>query len=58
MVSFLSPAFFGLAIGLGAAVTGDANTQYWGILGIALVLLAGLLVMIPVKEHHEHTPLR
>ena len=58
VVSFLSPAFFGLAIGLGAAVTGDANTQYWGILGIALVLLAGLLVMIPVKEHHEHTPLR
>lgn len=58
VVSFLSPAFFGLAIGLGAAVTGDTNTQYWGILGVALVLLAGLVVMIPVKEHHEHTPLR
>lgn len=54
VVSFLSPMLFGLAIGLGAAVTGEANTQYWGILGVAVVLLAGLVVMIPVKEHHEH----
>lgn len=54
VVSFLSPMLFGLAIGLGAMVTGQANTQYWGILGIVLVLAAGLLVMIPVKEHHEH----
>jgi UMF1 family MFS transporter len=55
VVSFLSPAAFGLAMGLGAAITGKENTQYWGILGIALILLAGLLVMLPVKEHHEHS---
>lgn len=49
-ISFLSPIFFGAAIALGAAVTGEENTQYWGILGIAVILLAGLLVMLPVKE--------
>ncbi len=53
VVSFLSPAAFGLAIGLGAAVTGKENTQYWGILGIVLVLLAGLVVMIPVQERQQ-----
>lgn len=55
VVSFLSPAAFGLAIALGAMLTGKENTQYWGILGIVLILLAGLLVMLPVKEHHEHS---
>ena len=53
-ISFLSPAAFGLAIGLGALVTGNDNTQYWGILGIVLVLAAGLIVMIPVKERTDH----
>ena len=53
VVSALSPAAFGGAILLGAAVTGQENTQYWGILGIVLILLAGLLVLAPVKEHHE-----
>lgn len=50
-ISFLSPLFFGLAIGLGHWVTGEANTQYWGILGIVVILVAGLLVLIPVREH-------
>ena len=50
-VSFLSPAALGAAIWLGAAITGQENTQYWGILGIVVVLLAGLLVLIPVREH-------
>lgn len=50
VVSFVSPAAFGLMIGLGALVTGEENTQYWGILGIVAVLLAGLLVMLPVQE--------
>lgn len=53
VVSFLSPAMFGLSIGLGAAVTGEANTQYWGILGIVVVLVAGLLVMIPVRQEQR-----
>jgi len=55
VVSFLSPALFGLAIALGHAVTGRENTQYWGILGITVVLLAGLIAMIGVKEPGEHT---
>jgi UMF1 family MFS transporter len=55
VVSFLSPAAFGLFIGLGALVTGAENTQYWGILGIVLILAAGFAVMLPVKEHGEHT---
>ena len=52
-ISFLSPLAFGAFIAIGAAVTGSENTQYWGILGIALILLAGLLVLIPVKSHEE-----
>ncbi|MGM0386255.1 MAG: MFS transporter [Actinomycetota bacterium] len=53
VVSFMSPAAFGLMIGLGALVTGKENTQYWGILGIVVVLLAGLIVMIPVKQQQR-----
>ncbi|WP_435198546.1 MFS transporter [Janibacter sp. GS2] len=49
VVSFLSPAAFALFIWLGSVVTGDDNTQYWGILGIALVLIAGLALLLPVK---------
>ncbi len=52
-VSFLSPLAFGGAIGLGHAVTGEANTQYWGILGIVVILIAGLALMLRVREHHE-----
>lgn len=55
VVSFLSPLAFGAFIGLGALITGRENTQYWGILGIVLILAAGFAVMIPVKEHDEHT---
>ena len=55
VVSFLSPAAFGIFIALGALVTGADNTQYWGILGIVLILAAGFAVMLPVKEHTEHT---
>lgn len=54
VVSFLSPLAFGAFIGLGAVVTGQENTQYWGILGIVLVLAAGFAVMLPVKEHGSH----
>lgn len=53
VVSFLSPAAFALFIWLGAVITGEDNTQYWGILGIALVLVAGLVVLLPVKSPEE-----
>ncbi len=55
VVSFLSPLAFGGFIALGALITGAENTQYWGILGIVLILAAGFAVMLPVKEHGEHT---
>lgn len=51
-VSFLAPTMFGLAIAVGVAVTGSAeeSAQYWGILGVVLVLLAGFLVALFVKQ--------
>jgi Permeases of the major facilitator superfamily len=49
-VSFVSPMFYGLAITIGGAVVGDsADATYWGILGIALVLLIGFFLLLPVK---------
>ena len=50
-VSFLSPAMFSLAIGLGMAVTGleAGEAEYWGILGILAVLVLGLLLLLPVR---------
>jgi UMF1 family MFS transporter len=49
--TFLSPLMFTVFIGIGAAIAGPgANVQYWGILGIVLVLLAGLLLLLPVKS--------
>jgi len=49
--TFLSPLMFTLFITIGVAVLGEgSNAQYWGILGIVLVLLVGLLLMIPVKS--------
>jgi UMF1 family MFS transporter len=50
VVSFLSPAAFGLMIALGAAITGQHNTQYFGILGIVAILAIGFFAMIPVKK--------
>lgn len=53
VVSFISPAAFAAAIWLGARLSGEENTQYWGILGIALVLVAGLAVLLPVRAPEE-----
>ena len=41
---------FGAAIGIGGAITGSDDAQYFGILGIVLVLLVGAVAMIPVRE--------
>ncbi|WP_206056620.1 MFS transporter [Nocardioides sp. GY 10113] len=47
-VSFLAPAAFAIAIWLGATVTGSTSddAEYWGILGIAAVLLLGLGLLL------------
>jgi UMF1 family MFS transporter len=45
-VSFLAPLLFATFVAIGGA-------QYWGILGIVIVLLAGLLLLIPVRSPHR-----
>lgn len=53
VVSSLSPFAFGTAVVLGARITGEANTQYWGILGVVLVLALGLAALLPIKLSHD-----
>ncbi|MDQ0848588.1 UMF1 family MFS transporter [Arthrobacter sp. B3I9] len=48
-VSFLAPALFTLCITVAAPLVEPGGAQRWGILGIMVVLLAGLLVLLPVK---------
>jgi UMF1 family MFS transporter len=45
-VSFLAPLSFALTV----TIFGET---YWGILGIMLVLLLGLLLLLPVKAHQQ-----
>jgi UMF1 family MFS transporter len=45
-VSFLAPTAFALFVTVG-------GEQYWGILGIVLVLFIGLLLLIPVRAKQE-----
>ncbi|MDC4232372.1 MFS transporter [Actinomyces sp. B33] len=54
-VSFLAPAMYGLFLRIGESVTpAGQDFTYWGILGIILILLAGLLLTLPVKAHRAH----
>ncbi|MGG5175010.1 MFS transporter [Pseudarthrobacter sp. J1763] len=55
-VSFLAPALFTLCIAIAAPLVAEGQAQRWGILGIMVVLLAGLLVLLPVKSPEEITP--
>ncbi|UVJ39260.1 MFS transporter [Arthrobacter sp. CJ23] len=48
-VSFLAPALFTLCIAVATPLVAQGEAQRWGILGIMVVLLTGLLVMLPVK---------
>lgn len=52
-VSFLAPALWAVSITIGAAVTDQSqdDAQYFGILGIMVVLLIGLVLILPVKDH-------
>ena len=49
-VSFLAPALFTLCIALATPLVAPGEAQRWGILGIMVVLLTGLLVLLPVKS--------
>ncbi|MEA5457214.1 MFS transporter [Sinomonas sp. JGH33] len=48
-VSFLAPSLFSLSIAIAAPLVAEGQAQRWGILGIMVVLLAGLLVLLPVR---------
>ncbi len=48
-VSFLAPMLYGIAITIGTAITGQDGTPF-GILGVSVILLAGLLLLLPVKQ--------
>lgn len=52
-VSFLSSVAWSASILAGAALTGTNQTQYFGILGIMLVLALGLVALLAVKEPHR-----
>lgn len=55
-VSFLAPMLFAAAIALGQQVLAPgADAQYWGILGIALVLAVGLALLLPVRATPAET---
>ncbi|MDR0847993.1 MAG: MFS transporter [Propionibacteriaceae bacterium] len=52
VISFLSPALFGVMVWVGSKVSGvssDVSAQHWGLWAIAIVLAAGFLVLLPVK---------
>lgn len=51
-VSFLAPAMTAAFISLGSFVAGG-SAQHWGILGIVLILLVGLVAMLPVKPQAQ-----
>ncbi|OFI36778.1 hypothetical protein BIU82_11940 [Arthrobacter sp. SW1] len=52
-VSFLAPTLFTLCIAIATPLVAAGEAQRWGILGIMVVLLAGLLVLLPVKAPAE-----
>ncbi|AYD90531.1 MFS transporter [Actinomyces sp. 2119] len=48
-VSFLAPMMYGAFLGVGASVEG-ASATHWGVLGVVAVVLAGLLLMLRVRD--------
>ena len=52
-VSFLAPTLFTLCIAVAAPLVAEGEAQRWGILGIMVVVLAGFLVLLPVKPPSE-----
>lgn len=52
-VSFLAPTLFTICIAVATPLVAEGEAQRWGVLGIMVVLLAGLLVLLPVKPPSE-----
>lgn len=55
-VSFLAPSLFSLCITIATPFVAAGQAQRWGILGIMVVLLAGLLVLLPVRPPARVNP--
>ncbi|MBO0983003.1 MFS transporter [Rathayibacter sp. SD072] len=57
--SFLAPAAFAAFVSIAAAASGgdESNVQYWGILGLVLVLAVGLVLLLPVRRPPAGAPL-
>ncbi|MFJ3957176.1 MFS transporter [Arthrobacter sp. NPDC090010] len=55
-VSFLAPMLFSICIAVASQLVPAGQAQRWGILGIMVVLLAGLLVLLPVKAPASSAP--
>lgn len=54
-VSFLAPAMYGLSVTFGKYLVPEGESAtHFGILGIVMILLVGMLMLIPVKEEHAH----
>lgn len=53
LTSFYPPSLAAVTTGVaGPMIPIHEQSQYWGILGVAVVLLLGLLMLIPVRENH------
>lgn len=53
MTPFYPPSLTAVTTGVGGPMIPiHEQSQYWGILGIGVVLLLGLLLLLPVKEDH------
>ena len=48
-ICFLAPTLFSLCITIATPLVPAGQAQRWGIVGIMVVLLAGLVVLLPVR---------
>jgi UMF1 family MFS transporter len=55
-VSFLAPSLFSACIAIATPLVAVGQAQRWGIAGILVVLLAGLLVLLPVRPPSKVEP--
>ena len=55
-VSFMAPAMYGLSVWVGSRVVGTGS-GYWGIQGIVMVLLVGLVLVRRVRDPESHITL-
>ena len=52
-ISFLSGFFWATAITIAAVVTGEENTTIYGVLGLMVILIVGLLLLLRVNPNPQ-----